>query len=130
MVERPTSPHASIYRYQYTMVLSFMHRLSGIWMSLGLIALVYWLASAAAGEYAYERASAVFSSWPFRLLLLSWLAAFCYHFANGLRHLAWDAGLGLEKRQARLSARVVVVIAVLAFLALACLLCCPRAGAL
>lgn len=130
MRERPLSPYASIYRFQHTMVLSFMHRVSGVWMALGLCALVYWLMSAAAGEAEFGRASALLGGWFFRLLLLAWLAAYCYHFVNGLRHLGWDAGFGLEKLQARRSARVVVAVAIVGLAAAAYLLFCPRAGTL
>jgi succinate dehydrogenase / fumarate reductase cytochrome b subunit len=35
--------------------------------------------------------------------------AFIYHLANGVRHLFWDAGLGLERAQARRSAVIVLV---------------------
>ena len=128
MRERPLSPHLSVYRIQYTMALSILHRITGVWMSLGLIALVYWLVSLAAGESEYGRASALLGGWCFRLLLLSWLAAYCYHFVNGLRHLAWDAGFGLEKLQARRSARVVVAVALIGLAVAAYLLLCPRAG--
>jgi len=128
MRERPLSPHLSVYRFQHTMALSILHRITGVWMSLGLLALVYWLASAAAGESEYGLASARLGSWWCRVLLLSWLAAWCYHFVNGLRHLAWDAGFGLERLQARRSARVVVVVVALGLLLAAYLLFCPRAG--
>jgi succinate dehydrogenase / fumarate reductase cytochrome b subunit len=40
--------------------------------------------------------------------------SFCYHFANGIRHLFWDIGRGLERREARRSARIVVIATVLA----------------
>lgn len=128
MAERPLSPHLSVYRFLHTMALSILHRITGLWMALGLCALVYWLASAAAGEGAYGHATAILGSWFARVLLLSWLAAYCYHFVNGLRHLAWDAGWGLEKLQARRTAKLVVAVALLAFLALAYLMCCPFAG--
>lgn len=130
MPERPTSPHASIYRLMHTMVLSFLHRIAGLWMAVGLCALVYWLMSAATGEHEYEQATALFSAWYFRVFLLCGLAAFCYHFVNGLRHLAWDAGLGLEKLQARRSAFLVVVVAAAAFLITGYLLFAPRASVL
>ena len=129
MAERPLSPHLSVYRFLHTMALSILHRITGLWLALGLCTLVYWLASLAAGEDAYGRASTLLGAWYFRVLLLLWLAAYCYHFVNGLRHLAWDAGFGLEKLQARRTAKVVIVLAVLAVLVLAYLLYCPRAGA-
>jgi succinate dehydrogenase / fumarate reductase cytochrome b subunit len=129
MRERPLSPHVSIYRKMHTMVLSIMHRISGVWLALGLCALVYWLMSAAAGEAEYGRATALLDGWVFRAFLFTWLAAFCYHFVNGLRHLGWDAGLGLEKLQARRSALVVVTLTVVGLALAGYLLFCPRAGA-
>lgn len=128
MNDRPLSPHLTIYRLMYTMALSILHRITGVWLATGLCALVYWLMSAAAGEAPYLRAMALLGSAAGRILLLLWLAAFCYHFANGLRHLGWDAGLGLERRAARISGRLVVALALLAFLGTAYLLFCPRAG--
>jgi succinate dehydrogenase / fumarate reductase cytochrome b subunit len=129
MSARPLSPHLSVYRFVHTLVLSILHRITGVWVSIGLCALVFWLASIAAGESEYARASTLLGSGLFRVLLLSWLAAYCYHFVNGLRHLAWDAGFGLERLQVRRTARIVVIVALVGFLALAYFLFCPRAGA-
>ena len=126
--ERPLSPHLSVYRFMYTMALSILHRITGLVLALGLAALVYWLMSAAAGERAYEQAAWLFRGWAIRVLLLGWLASYCFHFLNGLRHLAWDAGLGLERVHARRSGRVVVVLAVVSFLIAAWVLFWPRAG--
>ena len=126
---RPLSPHLSIYAFRHTMALSILHRISGVWLTAGIVVLVAWLASLAAGEGAYACAVRVMSGWPMRILLLGWLAAFCYHLANGLRHLAWDLGYGFEKRSARRSAVVVVLAALLLFAALSYLLLCPQ-GAL
>jgi succinate dehydrogenase / fumarate reductase cytochrome b subunit len=127
--QRPLSPHLFAYRIQYTMALSILHRFTGLLLALGLCALVYWLMSAAAGESAYEQSAWLFRGWIFKILLLGWLASFCFHFCNGLRHLAWDAGLGLERLHARRSGRLVVVLAILAFLIAAWVLFWPRAGA-
>jgi len=51
------------------------------------------------------------------LLLAGWLIAFCYHLCNGLRHLNWDLGRGLEKAEARRSAAVVIAVSVVLALA-------------
>jgi succinate dehydrogenase cytochrome b556 subunit len=45
------------------------------------------------------------------------LGAFWYHLFAGLRHLAWDAGYGFEKRSARRSGAIVVILAAAAFAA-------------
>ena len=115
MTQRPLSPHLQIYHFGHTMALSIAHRIAGLWLAAGLCTLVYWLLSVAEGEQAYEHATAVLSAWYFRVLLFGWLAAFCYHLINGVRHLVWDAGYGLEKLQARRSAVLVVLLALVTF---------------
>lgn len=117
--ERPLSPHLQVYRPMYTMVLSILHRASGLWLSACGFLFVAWLAAAALGTEAYACLIGVFSSLPVRLLLALGLAAFWYHFFAGLRHLAWDAGFGFEKATARRSGRIIVLLATLAFLATA-----------
>jgi succinate dehydrogenase / fumarate reductase, cytochrome b subunit len=114
MASRPLSPHISIYRFAYTMALSILHRATGMAMSLGIVLLVAWLLALASGPDAYARYATFAGHWPARLVIGVLLAAFCYHFANGIRHLFWDIGWGLERQQARRSARIVVVVAALA----------------
>jgi len=48
-----------------------------------------------------------------KLLLVGFVFSFVFHFCNGIRHLVWDTGRGLERAQARRSGLVVVVAAVL-----------------
>ena len=42
---RPLSPHLQIYKPQITSILSIMHRLTGIGLSVGTILIVLWLTS-------------------------------------------------------------------------------------
>lgn len=112
MANRPLSPHLTIYRFAYTMALSIVHRITGVALAVGVIVLVLWLAALAGGEQSYTAYLGFAGSWLFRLLLALWVMAFVYHFCNGIRHLFWDAGKGLERAQARRSARIVVVAAV------------------
>ena len=118
MPERPLSPHVTVYKWAYTMTLSILHRLSGIALFVALIGAVYWLVAAAGGAAAYGSAMELLASLPFKFLVAIALLALCYHFCNGLRHLAWDAGWGFERVQARRSAVVVVVVTLLAAVAL------------
>jgi succinate dehydrogenase / fumarate reductase, cytochrome b subunit len=113
MNRRPLSPHLGIYRFAYTMALSILHRATGVALAVGAIVLVLWLVAAANGPDAYARFRDWAGSPVFRVLLAAWLVAFVYHFANGIRHLFWDAGKGLERAQARRSATVVVVLVAL-----------------
>jgi succinate dehydrogenase / fumarate reductase cytochrome b subunit len=94
---RPLSPHLQVYRWQMGNTLSILHRLTGIALALGLVALTYWLISLASGEESYEEAMRLFSSPLGLLFLLGWTFSFLYHLLNGIRHLFWDAGYGFER---------------------------------
>ena len=94
--DRPLSPHLQVYRPQITSVLSILHRITGVALAAGGILLVYWLVAAASGPDAFATAQAFIGSFFGRLFLLGWTFALFYHFCNGIRHLTWDAGWGLE----------------------------------
>ena len=110
--DRPLSPHISIYRWPVTMVTSILHRGTGLAMSVGLVLFVFWLADAASGPESYAAFAGAMGSTFGRILLIGWSFAFFYHLSNGIRHLVWDTGRGLEKGQATASAWVVIVLAV------------------
>ena len=115
MAERPLSPHVTVYKWGYTMTLSILHRISGIALFGALIVMIVWLMAVARGPLSYAEAMSTLASAPFKCLIAIALLALCYHFFNGLRHLAWDIGLGFERAQARRSAVIVVIVTLLAF---------------
>lgn len=106
---RPLSPHLQVYRPQISSVLSIMHRISGVFLALGIFVLAYWLNALAGGAAAYTDAVGLLGSGPGKLALFLWLLAFCFHFLNGIRHLAWDAGLGFEIQQVIRSGWLVLI---------------------
>ena len=107
--ERPLSPHLQIYRPQLTSVLSILHRLTGAALAVGLLLLVCWIVAAASGAAAYDAVQAFNAHWVGRILLFGWSFALFYHLCNGIRHLFWDLGLGLELRCAYASGILVVL---------------------
>ena len=54
--KRPLSPHLQIYQPQLTSLMSILHRLSGVFLSLGSVVLAYWLIAAASGAESYQQA--------------------------------------------------------------------------
>jgi succinate dehydrogenase / fumarate reductase cytochrome b subunit len=110
-MERPISPFMfpTWYRFQITSVLSILHRLTGIGLSVGSILLAWWLVAVAAGGQVFAATHAFLVSPIGELLLFLWSVAFFYHLCSGIRHLAWDAGFGFELRQAYLSGYAVLV---------------------
>ena len=128
MSERPLSPFL-LYRFMYTMVLSFAHRATGVFMSLGALLLVYGLVALAGDVASFEQARVVFRHWLVQLVMFGLTLSFFYHLSNGVRHLFWDMGYGFERSQARASGRVAVVAAVLIALVLLWLAFGGRGGA-
>ena len=91
------------------MWLSSLHRITGLLLSLGAVALAVWLISLATGADSFGTVSRVFGSAWFKPLLVGWSLCFFYHLANGIRHLAWDAGYGFDPKRIRSSGWTVVV---------------------
>ena len=113
MPPRPLSPHLGVYKFMYTMSLSILHRITGLAAAAGFLLFVWWLMSLANGADAYTRAMQLLASPLAKLLLVGFTFSFVYHFCNGIRHLVWDTGRGLERAQARRSGAVVIVAALL-----------------
>jgi len=108
---RPLSPHLGVYKFMYTMSLSILHRITGVAATFGFLALVWWLMALATGPDQYARAMSLLSTPVAKLLLVGFTFSFVYHFCNGIRHLVWDTGRGLERAQARRSGMLVIVAA-------------------
>jgi len=113
---RPLSPHLQVYRFTYTMATSIFHRATGIVLALGFLGLVGTLLALADGPQAYAVVHDCLRGWFGKLLLTGLLAAFWYHTFAGLRHLAFDAGFGLDKHAARRSATWLVAATAVAVL--------------
>ncbi|MBC6413309.1 MAG: succinate dehydrogenase, cytochrome b556 subunit [Chromatiales bacterium] len=95
-LSKPLSPHLQIYRLPITAILSILHRMTGIVLSLGIVLLVVVLATAAWQVEAYRFLQAILSHWIGQLFLIAWTASLYLHLCNGIRHLFWDAGLGFD----------------------------------
>jgi succinate dehydrogenase / fumarate reductase cytochrome b subunit len=93
---RPLSPHMQIYGWHLSMVLSIVHRATGIALAFGTILLVWWLLAAASGPEAFARVSGFMGSFLGVVMLFGWTWALIYHSLNGIRHLVWDVGYGMD----------------------------------
>ncbi len=94
--KRPLSPHLQVYKPQLTSVLSITHRGTGVFLSLGALALSCWLITLAVSVELFNTFHQYMITWYGKLFLTSFIFSLFYHLSNGIRHLFWDAGLGLE----------------------------------
>ena len=88
--DRPLSPHLQIYRWQLTMIMSILHRITGAALCVGTLMIAWWLVAAMLGEGPYNTAMN-FAKSPLGLFMLfGWTFCLYYHLFNGIRHLIWD----------------------------------------
>ena len=96
MQEKPLSPHLQIYKPQLTSVLSIMHRISGVSLIAGLFLLLWWLYGLSQGGEAYIYLMVFMSSFLGYILKLALIVSVTFHLINGIRHISWDLGFGLD----------------------------------
>jgi succinate dehydrogenase / fumarate reductase cytochrome b subunit len=99
-VNRPLSPHLTIYRPQMTSISSIFVRITGNALLAATLLLIAWLLAASTSAVAFDWVQCVITSWFGDLVFLLSLWALLYHMLGGLRHLIWDTGRGLELKAA------------------------------
>ncbi|MEE9326315.1 MAG: succinate dehydrogenase, cytochrome b556 subunit [Cocleimonas sp.] len=110
--KRPLSPHLQIYKLPFTAKLSILHRGTGGALFFGLILMVAVLLSASIGGRMWQIMQAFLSSWLGYLILFGFTFSLYYHLCNGIRHLFWDIGKGLDLKQANRSGLAVIVVSI------------------
>ena len=93
---RPLSPHLQIYKPMLTMMMSIMHRITGVGLYFGIILLVWWLTAASISDSYFDFVQGFFGHWFGRLLLFVFTWALMHHALGGLRHLLWDTARGFD----------------------------------
>ncbi len=111
---RPLSPHLSIHKKVLTAVFSIFHRLTGIFLTLGSLLLVFWFLSISIGENFYNYFQIISSNFIFKVILFFWTLAFFYHLFNGIRYLFWSFSLGMELKTVYLSGYIITFLTIIA----------------
>lgn len=127
--DKPLSPHLQVYRPQITSVLSILHRMTGVFLSLGMLVLVAFLVSLATGKEAYDNFETCLLSIPGAIVMIGFTWALMYHLGNGIRHLFWDAGKGFELKNASISGWIVVIASFVLTAAVVATAMCATGGA-
>jgi succinate dehydrogenase / fumarate reductase, cytochrome b subunit len=109
---RPLSPHITIYHWYITMVMSIVHRATGIAVTVGLLGLTWWLTALASGPESFARVQWALYNPLGWLILFGFTLALFLHAVTGLRHLLWDWGYGLNKQAATRTSYWLIGIAV------------------
>nr|YP_010736362.1 succinate dehydrogenase subunit 3 [Zygnema circumcarinatum]QKQ14690.1 succinate dehydrogenase subunit 3 [Zygnema circumcarinatum]WEL36335.1 succinate dehydrogenase subunit 3 [Zygnema circumcarinatum] len=117
-INRPLSPHLTIYKPQLTSTLSILHRISGAFLASILLFTLFCLKLSDLSLSFYAFYWCVFNvlaylNWFLLGLINLALLALCYHMSNGIRHLIWDLGFCLDLSKVYTSGILMLVCAVL-----------------
>ena len=97
--KRPLSPHLQVYRLTLSMLMSGLHRITGLFLVVGMVVITWWLLAAAAGQNAYGTFEAFSTSWFGRLVMFGFSWAALHHLLGGLRYLIWDLGIWIDNEE-------------------------------
>jgi len=109
---RPLSPHLQIYKPQLTSVLSISHRMTGFALSIIILlspVIIYFLTNSAD---THQVVISLLQNSIIKLIFSLALFGLIYHLCNGIRHLAWDAGYGLDLDSSYKSGYVVLGVSI------------------
>lgn len=94
---RPLSPHITVYRWPITMVLSIVHRATGIALYAGILLVAWWLVALATSPEWFDTANGIMGSILGQLVLFGFTWSMFMHMVGGIRHMLWDTGVAMEK---------------------------------
>ena len=106
---RPLSPHLQVYRLPIPAVASIMTRITGHALVAGIVLLGWWLVAAVSSPQAFAAADWVVRSWLGFLILTASAWALWFHALSGIRHLFYDAGMGLEIENAKRNSWIIII---------------------
>ena len=105
----PLSPHLSIWRFQLPAVMSITHRITAVILTSGTVLLTAWLLALAFGENSFNVVSMMISHPLGQFVMFGYSVVLFYHASNGVRHLFWDFGKGLDIPGVYSSGRIALV---------------------
>lgn len=112
---RPLSPHLQVWKFHPTMLSSILHRASGVVNAIGALLVAIWLIVLASGEAAYAGLQALIAgpaAIVVKLALIGFTLSLVYHFLNGVRHLAWDLGIGFDPKGSNQRSVIIFIAAI------------------
>lgn len=90
--DRPLSPHLQIYKLPITGIISITHRITGVFLTVGLISFVLILIQIKSGMLSYLNMQTLLHTALMEVILSGFVYALMFHLCHGIRHLIWDIG--------------------------------------
>lgn len=101
ILNRPLTPHLTIYSSQLTSVYSIWHRITGL---VTIFSLLTYLIFLKVSSCFINSPILKISLWAQNVFFLVLIIFFYYHMLNGIRHINWDLGFILPIKKVSSSA--------------------------
>lgn len=107
---RPLSPHLGIWRWGPNMIVSVLHRATGIALTIGGLAVLTWWLVAISGTPDRFTTFTNAAKHPIGIIVLVGLSwSFFQHLLTGIRHLVMDTGSALELNTNKMFANLTII---------------------
>ena len=114
---RPKNLDLNTMRFPLPAITSILHRISGVFIFMGVAILLWVLAESLGSEQGFSNVQQWIALMPVKLVLWAILAGLIYHLVAGIKHLMMDVGVGETLEGGQLSAKVVVVVSAILIVA-------------
>ncbi|MES2823131.1 MAG: succinate dehydrogenase, cytochrome b556 subunit [Pseudomonadota bacterium] len=108
--KRPVNLDITTINLPITGVVSFFHRVTGIFLFAGMAGLLWMLDSSLDSQESFAVARDIATHPIGKFILWAVLAGLAYHTVAGIRHLIMDFGVGESLKGGKLGARIVIVV--------------------
>ncbi|AIR90346.1 succinate dehydrogenase, cytochrome b556 subunit [Pseudomonas cremoricolorata] len=110
--QRPVNLDLRTIKLPITGITSFLHRVSGIILFLGLGIMLYALSNSLGSEEGFGEVKAYMTSPLAKFVAWGLLSALLYHLVAGVRHLIMDMGVGETLEGGRLGSKIIIAVSV------------------
>lgn len=94
---RPLSPHLQIYKLPITGLISITHRITGVFLIIGLIGVLWLIAQVKTGMLDYLTMQTLLQASLAKWIFSGFIYALIFHLCHGVRHLFWDFGRSFSR---------------------------------
>lgn len=110
--QRPVNLDLRTIKLPITGITSFLHRVSGIILFLGLGIMLYALSNSLESQEGFGEVKACLTSPLAKFVAWGLLSALLYHLVAGVRHLIMDMGIGETLEGGRLGSKIIIAVSV------------------
>ena len=112
---RPTSPHIQVYKWEWSMAYSILHRISAI--GVGVLMLIAIIILVTGKDYTFYEALET----PFaKLIYVSGVACILYYIFATIKYMIWQTGRGLDLKSAKRLGDVSMIATIICTIGVVC----------